>query len=133
MNDDRIRQIAKTLDISYDEAKAMLEEDKKIDKMTKSSDINNDLDENQKKAIKKYTNVGRGKSVDGVNAYGKKAKRTIKADEVKQSIISIIAEALENCEQVDTITITNIQKTISFKIGADDFEIDLKRKRKKKE
>lgn len=133
MNDDRIKQIAKTLDISYNEAKEMLEEDKKIDKMTKSSDINNDLDENQKKTVKKYTNVGRGKSVDGVNAYGKKAKRTIKADEVKQSIIKIIAEALESCEQVDTITITNIQKTISFKIGADDFEIDLKRKRKKKE
>ena len=45
----------------------------------------------------------------------------------------IISETLDNCEQVDTVTITNIQKTISFRIGADDFEIDLKRKRKKKE
>ena len=130
---DRIMQIAKNLDISYDEAKAMIEEDKAIDRMTKTEEINSDLDEKQRKAIKKYTNVGRGKSVDGVNAYGKKTKRTIKADEVKQSIIKIIAETLENCEQVDTVTITNIQKTIAFKIGADDFEIDLKRKRKKKE
>ena len=130
---DRIMQIAKSLDISYDEAKEMIEEDKAIDRMTKTEEINSDLDEKQRKAIKKYTNVGRGKSVDGVNAYGKKIKRTIKADEVKQSIIKIIAETLENCEQVDTVTITNIQKTIAFKIGADDFEIDLKRKRKKKE
>lgn len=130
---DRIMQIAKSLDISYDEAKEMIEEDKAIDRMTKTEEINSDLDEKQRKAIKKYTNVGRGKSVDGVNAYGKKIKRTIKADEVKQSIIKIIAETLENCEQVDTVTITNIQKTITFKIGADDFEIDLKRKRKKKE
>ena len=127
---DRIMRIAKSLDISYDEAKEMIEEDKAIDRMTKTEEINSDLDEKQRKAIKKYTNVGRGKSVDGVNAYG---KRTIKADEVKQSIIKIIAETLENCEQVDTVTITNIQKTIAFKIGADDFEIDLKRKRKKKE
>lgn len=130
---DRIMQIAKSLDISYDEAKEMIEEDKAIDRMTKTEEINSDLDEKQRKAIKKYTNVGRGKSVDGVNAYGKKIKRTIKADEVKQSIIQIIAETLENCGQVDTVTITNIQKTIAFKIGADDFEIDLKRKRKKKE
>lgn len=130
---DRIMHIAKTLDISYDEAKEMLEEDKKIDKMTKSEEINSDLNADQKKAIKKYTNVGRGKSVDGVNAYGKKTKRTIKADEVKQSIIRLIAETLENYDQVDIVTITNIQKTITFKIGDDDFEIDLKRKRKKKE
>lgn len=130
---DRIMRIAKSLDISYEEAKEMIEEDKAIDRMTKTEEINSDLDEKQRKAIKKYTNVGRGKSVNGVNAYGKKTKRTIKADEVKQSIIKIIAETLENCEQVDTVTITNIQKTIAFKIGADDFEIDLKRKRKKKE
>ena len=130
---DRIAHIAKTLDISYDEAKQMLEDDKRIDRMTKTEDINEDLNDDQKKAIKKYTNVGRGKSVDGVNAYGKKTKRTIKADEMKQFIIKILAETLENCEQVDIVTITNIQKTISFKIGEDDFEIDLKRKRKKKE
>lgn len=130
---DRIMHIAKTLDISYDEAKEMLEEDKKIDKMTKSEEINSDLNADQKKAIKKYTNVGRGKSVDGVNAYGKKTKRTIKADEVKQFVIRLIADTLENYDQVEMVTITNIQKTITFKIGDDDFEIDLKRKRKKKE
>lgn len=130
---DRIMHIAKTLDISYDEAKEILEEDKKIDKMTKSEEINSDLNADQKKAIKKYTNVGRGKSVDGVNAYGKKTKRTIKADEVKQFVIRLIADTLENYDQVEMVTITNIQKTITFKIGDDDFEIDLKRKRKKKE
>lgn len=130
---DRIAQIAKTLDISYEEAKEMLEEDKAIDRMTKTEDINSDLDASQKKTIKKYTNVGRGKSVDGVNAYGKKAKRTIKADEVKQSIITLIAETLQNYAQAEDVNITNVQKTIAFKMGADDFEIDLKRKRKKKE
>ena len=130
---DKIAQIAKTLDISYEEAKEMLEEDKAIDRMTKTEDINSDLDASQKKTIKKYTNVGRGKSVDGVNAYGKKTKRTIKTDEVKQSIITLIAETLQNYAQAEDVNITNVQKTIAFKIGADDFEIDLKRKRKKKE
>lgn len=128
MDKDRIARIAKTLDISYEEAKEMLEEDKKVDRM-KDKDVTNDINEEQKKAIKKYSKCGNTK----VDAYGKKTKRVVKADDVKRSIIQIIANALNDTETVENVEITNIQKTIAFKIGADDFEIDLKRKRKKKE
>ena len=130
--DKRIMEIAKKLDISYAEAEEMLAEDKKIDRMTSVKKVNSDLSEEQKKATKKYTNVARGKTVASTDAYGKKKTRTIKADDVKQMLIKLIAETLENSAEVDTVNITNIQKTIAFKIGADDFEIDLKRKRKPK-
>ena len=53
MDKDRIARIAKTLDISYEEAKEMLEEDKKVDRM-KDKDVTNEINEEQKKAIKKY-------------------------------------------------------------------------------
>ena len=128
---DRIEKIAKTLGITYAEAQEMIEEDAKIDRMSVKS-ANDDLNADQKRAIKKYTNVARGKEVNGVDAYGKKKKRTIKEDEIKRMLISTIANAIENLENVDTVDITNIQKTIAFKIGEDDFEIDLKRKRKPK-
>ena len=131
MDKARVLRIAKTLDISYDEALEMLSEDKEIDRM-KDKEVTSDISEEHKKTIKKYTNVGRGREVNGVDAYGKKKKRTVKEDEVKRMLISTIANALENLENVDTVDITNIQKTIAFKIGDDDFEIDLKRKRKPK-
>ena len=128
----RIEQLMKTLDITYDEAVEMLNEDKEIDRM-KDSEVTSDLSADQKKAIKKYTNVARGKEVERVDAYGKKKKRTVKDDDVKQMLITLIAETLEDSFEVKDVNITNKQKTIAFKVGADDFEIDLKRKRKKKE
>ena len=130
MDEQRIANIAKTLDITIDEARAMLEEDKTIDRMTSIKTVNSDLTEEQKKSAKKYTNVARGKEVSCTDAYGKKKKRTVKTDDVKQKLIKTIAESLK--EIVDKIDVTNIQKTILLIIGDDTFEIDLKRKRKPK-
>lgn len=127
----RIEQLMKTLDITYDEAVEMLNEDKEIDRM-KDSEVTSDLSAEQKKAIKKYTNVARGKEIESVDAYGKKKKRTVKDDDVKQMLITLIAETLEDSFEVKDVNITNKQKTIAFKVGDDDFEIDLKRKRKPK-
>ena len=45
-------------------------------------------------------------------------------------IIQKIAEILP--EFAENVTITNVGKLISFKIGENDYEIDLKRKRKPK-
>ena len=109
----------------------MLAEDKKVDRMTKAEEIDSDIDDKQRKTIKKYTNVARGREVKTSDAYGKKKTRVIKDDEVKQSVITTLAETLENI--ADKVEITNKQKTILFSIGSDNFEIDLKRKRKPKE
>ncbi len=125
----KAEEVAKKLGITIAEAEEMLAEDKKVDRM-KMKDVNNDLTDTQKKAIKKHTNVGRGKEIQSTDAYGKKRKRTIKADDVKQMLIKTIAEVLE--EVADKVDITNIQKTITLTIGDDNFEVDLKRKRKPK-
>ena len=130
MDEQRIAHIAETLNITIDEARAMLEEDRAIDRMTSIKTVNSDLTEEQKKSAKKYTNAARGKEVSCADAYGKKKKRTVKTDDVKQKLIKTIAESLEGV--ADKIDITNIQKTISLTIGDDTFEIDLKRKRKPK-
>lgn len=128
---ERALEIAKKLDITVDEALEMLAEDKKVDRMTKAKDIDSDLNDKQRKTIKKYTNVARGREVNTSDAYGKKKTRVIKDDEVKQNVINALAETLENI--ADKVEIANKQKTILFSIGSDNFEIDLKRKRKPKE
>ena len=123
----QIEKLMKTLDITRDEAIELINEDKEIDRKS-FSQIDDDLTEEQKQAKKKYTNVKRG-----VNAYGKKTERVLKPDENKRMIINAIAQALEKCGNIQNVNITNPQKYISFSIESEDFEIDLKRKRKKKE
>lgn len=60
----------------------------------------------------------------------KTVKRERKEDPEKEMIIQKIAEILP--EFAENVTITNVGKLISFKIGENDYEIDLKRKRKPK-
>jgi hypothetical protein len=122
--DDRERRkcvIMKNLGCDEKTALEILEFDRQVDQGL----IKDDLTPEQKKVVKKYTNVARG-----VNAYGKEQSRTIKADEPKQYIIELINTALNNDNMISDVEIINKQKTIMFKIGADTYEIDLKRKRK---
>lgn len=124
--EEQILKLMQTLEISREEAIELYNEDREVDKMTKMSDIDNDISEEQKKAKKKYTNVKRG-----VNAYGKTTTRELKPDENKRLIISTIAKTLEE-NGFEDVEVTNIQKYITFKIGSEVFEIDLKRKRQSK-
>jgi hypothetical protein len=124
--EEKILKLMKSLDITREEALELMEEDKEVDKMTKMSDIDNDISEEQKKAKKKYSNVKKG-----VNAYGKTTTRELKPDENKRLIISTIAKTLEE-NGFENVEVTNIQKYITFKIGSEVFEIDLKRKRQSK-
>lgn len=119
--EEKIANIMEKLNVSRDEALEIIEYDNKIDKGI----IKDDLTAEQKKIIKKYTNVARG-----VNAYGKEQARTIKTDEPKRYIIELISTALNNDEMISEVQIINAQKTIFFRNGEDTYEIDLKRKRK---
>lgn len=58
--------------------------------------------------------------------------RARKEDKTKQLIIETIHASLLKLENVEKLEITNKEKTIILTIGEDDFEIDLKKKRKKK-
>ena len=125
--EEQILKLMKSLDLTREEAIELINEDKEIDHKS-MKDIDDDLSESQKKNKKQYTTVKRG-----VNAYGKKTERELKPDENKRKIIDIIAKALEESGYAENVNITNVQKYISFSIGSENFEIDLKRKRNKKE
>lgn len=58
-------------------------------------------------------------------------ERCRRENPTKEKLIADIAEFLK--ERAEDIVVLNAGKLISFRIGSDSFEIDLKQKRKKKE
>ena len=128
MDENRISELMKTLDLTRDEAIELIRDDEQVDKMGMKQ-VDDDLTEEQKKAIKKAKG-----GVRAVNAYGKKVTRERKENLTKASLITEIANflqknsenAIENCE------ITNKERQIAFKIGENSFELTLVQKRKPK-
>ena len=128
MDENRISELMKTLDLTRDEAIELIRDDEQVDKMDMKQ-VDDDLTEEQKKAIKKAKG-----GVRAVNAYGKKVTRERKENPTKASLIAEIADflqknsenAIENCE------ITNKERQIAFKIGENSFELTLVQKRKPK-
>ncbi len=88
MNEEKILQFMKALDLTREEAIELIQEDEEIDKMT-VKETENDLTPEQKKAIKKIK--GGAKAVD---AYGKKRNVQRKADDDKIVLMDLIIELL---------------------------------------
>lgn len=114
------------LGMTEEEAKQVLEDDKKIDHNEK---MDFDLTEEQQKVAKQYTKTGTRKTT----AYSF-TKRERKANTTKALIIDELFKFLsENAEiSAESLEILNKEKLISFKIGENTYEIDLKQKRKPK-
>ena len=123
---DRIDQIVDLLHCSIAEAKQIIADDKAIDKGERMSF---DLTPEQEKQAKKYANVREHKRK--TPATYKWEKRERKADTTKEGVIEQISQFLTD-NGYQNVEILNKSKLISFKIGEDTYELDLKRKRKPK-
>lgn len=121
MNEDKILEMMKKLDISREDAIELLNYDDDVD----HNKVKDNLTKEQKQAVKKYSSVGRA-----VNAYGKTVTRTKKADLTKQKIIEIIAKALQDAE-IDT-KVTNVEKYIDIVLNDEEYTINLVKHRKGK-
>lgn len=120
----RIDELVDLLGCSIDEAKQVIADDKAIDKGERMSF---DLTPEQEKLAKKYANVREHKTP----ATYKWDKRERKADTTKEGVIEQISQFLiEN--GYENVEITNKSKLIAFKIGEDNYEFNLIRKRKPK-
>lgn len=121
----RIDELVETLGCSIAEAKQIIEDDKKIDK---GESVDFGLSKEGEKQALKMANVKEHKKPMVLNLQ----KRERKADTTKEGVIQALFDFLvesgyEGCE------ITNKSKLISFRIGEDSYELNLIRKRKKKE
>lgn len=112
------------LGMSETEAYEVIADDNKIDHNEK---MDFDLSKEQQKVAKQYTGTGTRKTYTFT-------KRERRPNEPKRLVIDEIFKFLNENETIsaEDIEILNKEKLISFKIGENTYEIDLKQKRKPK-
>ena len=117
-------RIMRILKVSEEEADEILEYDKRIDKGER---VEYDLPPELEKMAKKFANVTTHKKPIVLD----NKPRERKADDVKINLIDFLCKSLKDSKDIkcENVNITNKSKTISFTLGADTYEIDLKRKR----
>lgn len=121
MAENQVAKLMRLLDISEEEALQVIADDKAIEKGEKLFEQTKE----QKAVEKKMRMTGERKTPTVYNFDTSKRER--KKDTTKEGFISNLAEYLKEC--VEEVQILNPSKLISFKIGDDLFELDLKRKR----
>ena len=121
MAETQVAKLMRLLNISEEEAQQVIADDKAIDKGEKLFEQTKE----QKAVTKQMTATGTRKTPTVYNFDTTKRER--KKDTTKEDFIANLAEYLKNC--VENVEILNPSKLISFKIGEDTFELDLKRKR----
>lgn len=120
----RIEQIVDNLGCSIAEAEQLLLDDKEIDRNKR---MPFDLTKEQEKEALKYANVRERKKPMVLNL----PKKERKPDETKEGTIKQLADFLKENGYAE-VEITNKTKLIAFKIGEENFELNLVRKRPKK-
>ena len=122
-----IATLMKTLGLTEEQARDLMEDDKRIDRGEKMAF---DLSPEEAKKAKKYANAGTRKTVYKFDTSAKKRKE----NPTKAAIIAEIAKFLEeNSENAcENVVITNKERQIAFQIGENCYEFTLVQKRKPK-
>lgn len=122
MAESQKEKLMRILGCTEAEAEDIIASDKAIDKGER---VYFDLDIETEKQMKKYINVDTHKKTE------EKTVRTRKENPTKATIISEISAFLTE-NGYESIEITNKERQIAFKVGADSFELTLVQKRKPK-
>ena len=110
--ENRIEYIMRTLDCSEQEALQLIEDDKAVDRMTKTAEIQSDLTQEQKKASKKARAVA--KAPKAPTAYKWETKKQKKRDHEKHNVIELFINALEGDTNVKDIKMLNEDREFEF-------------------
>ena len=123
MNEKRIADLMKKLEITREEALEMLAEDEAIDHGADP----HPLTEEQEKVAKAMRKADRTPTVY------KFTKRERKPNELKREIIKAIFDFIVgNWNEIENTNITNIERQIDFDLGGESFSLTLTQHRKKK-
>lgn len=123
--EEMIKKHMNTLGITRDEAIQLIADDEEIDHMTRTSDIDGDLTDEQRKSAKKARQADRKPTVYKFDT----SKRTRKENTGKRALIETIKEALENSGCTD-LKVTNIEREIVFFADGTKYKIVLSAPRK---
>lgn len=120
MDEKKIAQFMKSLGLTREEAIALIEEDKRIDKMT-IAEINAEYTAEEKQVIKEMTTAGRKVADTPV-------KRERKADDDKGSLMAILQNAL--ADSTENLIVTNAEREMTFDFNGRKFKLTLSAPRK---
>lgn len=112
--EDRIKYIMRTLDCSEQEALQLIEDDKAVDRMTKTAEIQSDLTQEQRKASKKARAVAKTPKAKAPTAYKWETKKQKKRDNEKHNVIELFINALEGDTNVKNIKMLNEDREFEF-------------------
>lgn len=119
-NEDLIKKHMDILDISREEAIALIAEDEKIDKMTSASEINSDLTKEQIQNAKEARKADRKKTVFKFDT----SKRSKKENPDKRILIENLRASIEKVGGSD-IEVTNVEREMIFKFNNVKYKIVL--------
>lgn len=123
--EEMIKKHMNTLGITREEAIQLIADDEEIDHMTRTSDIDGDLTDEQRKSAKKARQADRKPTVYKFDT----SKRTRKENTGKRALIETIKEALESSGCTD-LEVTNIEREIVFFADGTKYKIVLSAPRK---
>lgn len=122
--ENQVEKLMRLLDCTEEQALQVIEDDKAVDRMKTTAEINSDLTEEQKAVSKKYRQADRKPTVYDFS------KRERKADDTKRSLIELVAETLKEQEVCSNLEITNKERQIDFEWGGRKLRIVLSAPRK---
>ena len=123
MNEKMIEKHMSILGISREEAIALIQEDEKIDRMTKASDINADLNEEQKKASKSARQADRKPTVFKFDTSNRKRKE----NNDKRFLIELLKSTL--CDNECDVDVTNVEREMLFNFKGVKYKLVLSQPR----
>lgn len=125
VNEKLIEKQMKLLGISREEAIQLIADDEAVDKMTKTSEINSDLDKEQVKASKEARKADRKPTVYKFDTTKRKRAENVG----KRGLIETIHNALAEygCENIE---VTNVERELVFFSDGTKYKIVLSAPRK---
>ena len=110
-----IQKAMKVLGLTEQEAREMLEADRKIDKGEKLFELTDE----QKKASKEI------RKTTTVDAYGKSRKRAEKVDEEKRTIVNALTASVIELLSADDLNIINPEREFEFFVNGKKYKVVL--------
>lgn len=115
-----VEKLMKNLNLSREEALEVIKSDKEIDKMTMTQ-LNAQLTDEQKKAIKSVTKTGEKKPTVYKFDTTNKSK---KENPTKRELVAVIQNALAEFG-VEQLEVTNIEREMVFNFNGSKFKVVL--------
>jgi hypothetical protein len=115
-------KVANSLGITIEEAKALMEEDREVDKMTSNAEAESDLSEDQKEVSK---GARRSERKPNLSSWGKETKSRRKEKPEQKAMIDSFLRAVVEEHNAENIEIINDQASFTFFVNGKKYKIVL--------